>query len=63
MINITMSIDFAKGHTYEGLFDDVKFRLECKYDGNKLICSNLVTEHVDRAELICVARRCGDVDI
>ena len=64
MIEITMSIDFIGGHTYEGLFNDVKFRLECKYMGSKLICSNLITEPcVDRTELICMSRRCGYVDI
>lgn len=63
MIEITMSIDFEKGHTYEGLFNDVKFRLECEYKGNKLICNNLMTEHADRGELICMFRRCGYVDI
>ncbi len=56
VIDITLSIDFSEGHTYEGLFNDVKFRLECKYSGSKLICSN-------QAELICMFRRCGYVDI
>ena len=64
MIDITMSIHFEGGHTYEGLFNGSKFRLECKYMGSKLICSDLMTEsHVDRAELICMSRRCGHVDI
>ena len=64
MIDITMSRDFKTGHTYEGLFNGAKFRLECKYREDKLICCNLVTEiSIDRADLVCMLRQCGYVDI